>query len=150
VGKTALIERYVHTTFSNNYLSTVSVKISKKITAIGTRQRKLVLWDLEGQDIYTNISLTYLAGSAGFLVVADGTRRETLDIAKDLLQRALEVTGPAPYALLVNKADAIAEWEVTREDIDMLCATGIPMFVTSAKTGQGVEESFHCLLEGLR
>jgi GTPase SAR1 family protein len=51
VGKTSLIRRFVDRQFSDKYLSTVGVKISRKLVAINsqnTPQKKiqLLIWDI--------------------------------------------------------------------------------------------------------
>jgi small GTP-binding protein len=149
VGKTALVQQFVHSIFSDRYLSTVGVKISKKDLAVDGQDVSLVLWDLEGKDLYTEVNTSYLRGAMGFFVVADGTRHETLDDALKLRDTALAVTGPVPYFLLVNKADLAAEWEVTRQDVDVLRAGGVNVFATSARTGQNVEEAFLALTRAM-
>ena len=142
VGKTALVQQYVHSIFSDRYLSTVGVKISKKDLRLDGQDLSLVLWDLEGRDIYAEVNISYMRGAMGFFVVADGTRRETLDIAIDLRAKALEMSGPVPYRLLVNKADLAKEWEISRRELEALKKDGWSIFATSAKTGQAVEEAF--------
>jgi small GTP-binding protein len=149
VGKTALVQQYVHSIFSDRYLSTVGVKISKKDICLDGRDVSLVLWDLEGKDLYTEVNATHLRGAMGFFVVVDGTRRETLDDALKLRDVALAVAGQVPYFLLVNKADRITEWEVSRKDVDELLAQGIGVFATSARTGQNVEEAFLSLTKAM-
>jgi small GTP-binding protein len=149
VGKTALVQRYVHSIFSERYLSTVGVKISKKELAVDGQSLSLVLWDLEGSDLYTQVTASHLRGAMGFFVVVDGTRRETLEEALKLRDMALGITKQAPYCMLVNKSDLAAEWEVTRQDVDALLADGIRVLPTSAKTGQNVEEAFTALARAM-
>jgi small GTP-binding protein len=149
VGKTALVQRYVHSIFSDRYLSTVGVKISKKNLVLDNREISLVLWDLEGKDAYTEVNISYLRGTMGFFVVADGTRRDTLDTALNLRTLALNLTGSVPHSLLLNKADLASTWEVTGEDLTALKEGGLAIFETSAKTGLGVEEAFVALAEGM-
>ncbi len=72
VGKTALIQRYVHSIFSDEYLSTVGVKVSKK--TLEEPPVNLLLWDLEGQDDYNALNISYIKGAAGLLFVIDGSR----------------------------------------------------------------------------
>lgn len=147
VGKTALVQRYVHSIFADRYLSTVGVKISKKVLSLKGQELVLVLWDLEGKDEYVDVKINYLRGSMGFFVVADGTRRETLDIALSLRTLALDLIGPVPHALLVNKADLFPSWEVTEAELQAIEKQGIPLFKTSAKLGLAVNESFVSLAE---
>jgi small GTP-binding protein len=145
VGKTSLVERYVHSIFSDSYLSTVGVKISKKTCSVDGTEVMLILWDMEGEDMYTSTNLSYLRGAMGFFVVADGTRVETLERALHLRQAALEAAGQIPSCLLVNKADMAELWEITEDMLSPLAGQGIPVLHTSARTGMGVEEAFNRL-----
>jgi small GTP-binding protein len=149
VGKTALVQRYVHSIFSDRYLSTVGVKISKKNLLLNNQEISLVLWDLEGKDAYTEVNISYLRGTMGFFVVADGTRRDTLDTALNLRTLALNLTGPVPHCLLLNKSDLSSTWEISGEELAALGEGGLDIFETSAKTGLGVEESFASLAKGM-
>lgn len=149
VGKTSLVERYVRSIFSDQYLSTVGVKISKKVLAVKGQDVSLVLWDMEGKDDYSNINLSYLRGAMGLFLIADGLRRETLDEACNLQTLAAKLVGDIPRILLVNKADLAETWEVTDQDIDRLARQGFRIMKTSAKTGLGVDEAFLSLTEAM-
>lgn len=149
VGKTSLVERYVHSLFSDKYLSTVGVKISKKILSLDDTDMTLVLWDMEGKDIYTNVNLAYLRGAMGFFVVADGTRKETLEMAISLREAAINIAGDIPSCLLVNKADMQEQWEITEAMLTPLAEQGITVLRTSAKTGEGVGEAFATLARNM-
>jgi small GTP-binding protein len=145
VGKTALIERYVHSIFSDRYLSTVGVKISKRECRIDDATLTLMLWDMEGKGEYCEINAGYLRGAMGFFLVADGTRRETLDAALQLRRFALDIVGSVPHFLLLNKADIEPKWEIKDEDILRAEAQGVRILRTSAKEGYGVDEAFELL-----
>src|SRR5207344_2519833 len=84
VGKTSLVSRYVRSIFSDKYHSSVGVKVDKKLVVMGDEQLDLLLWDLYGEDEFQKIRPTYLRGSSGYVLVADGTRRETLEKAVGL------------------------------------------------------------------
>jgi small GTP-binding protein len=151
VGKTSLVRRYVHSAFSDDYLTTVGVKISKKNIAVNGVDTHLVLWDMEGLDAYTDVNIGYLRGAAGFFLVADGTRRETLAAALRLRAAALDVTGPIPHCMLINKVDLTPDWQVSRDDMDRLRDDeGITTFATCAKSGRSVEEAFLTLTAAMR
>lgn len=145
VGKTALVQQYVHSIFTERYLSTVGVKISKKSIQLDKQDMTLVLWDLEGKDDYTDVNISYLRGAMGFFVVADGTRKETLDIALTLRTLALDLIGPVPHMLLINKADLASEWEIQDSHLAEVVAKGLRIVKTSAKTGLAVNDSFNAL-----
>lgn len=147
VGKTSLVRRYVTGVFSDAYLTTVGVKIDKKSIELGGRTLDLILWDLAGEDEVSTIRPSYLRGSAAYLVVADGTRRVTLDVARSLQQRVEAELGRLPFVVLLNKHDLADDWQVPRDEIAALSAGGWSIRTTSAKTGEGVEDAFRELAE---
>ena len=142
VGKTSLVRRYVDTIFSDAYLTTVGVKIDKKLMTIGNEALALILWDIAGEDAVAAVRVSYLRGAAGYLLVVDGTRPETLDTAVSIQQRIVAELGPVPFFALLNKADLEEDWALPEERIDALRAAGWTFRRTSAKTGAAVEETF--------
>jgi small GTP-binding protein len=142
VGKTSLVRRYVASIFSDAYLTTVGVKIDKKTLNLGAEPITLVLWDIAGEDDVTAIRMTYVRGAAGYFLVADGTRPETLDVASSIQSRVTSEVGPVPFLLLLNKADLEESWDLSRGPVEALESAGWAILRTSAKTGQGVEEAF--------
>jgi GTPase SAR1 family protein len=86
-----------------------------------------------------------LRGAAGYLLVADGTRGNTLETARMLERRVSETIGALPFVLLLNKADLTAEWEIDDQTMEGIRAQGWDMLKSSAKTGEGVEEAFQIL-----
>jgi small GTP-binding protein len=142
VGKTSLVSRFVRSVFSDKYHSTVGVKVDKKAVAVGEDQVDLLLWDLYGEDEFQKLRTSYLRGSSGYLLVVDGTRRETLEKAVVLQNRAREAVGPVPFVLVLNKADLVDKWELEDSAVDALVQQGWSTVRTSAKTGEGVEQTF--------
>ncbi len=149
VGKTSLVAQYVHGIFSEEYLTTIGVKIDKKSVEVEGERIDLLLWDLNGQDRFQDVSMSYLRGSAGYLLVADGTRKNTVEAALLLNERAQEALGQVPFLLLLNKNDLADEWEVDHRVVDDLRARGWTVLITSAKTGTRVDEAFHTLAQRL-
>lgn len=142
VGKTSLVSQFVHTLFSDKYLTTLGVKIEKKSVDLGSQQVDLILWDMHGEDDFQDVNVSYLRGAAGYLLVVDGTRRATVQTAISLHEVAERSVGPVPFRLLLNKADLVTDWEV---DENTLASLGWPVLRTSAKTGAGVEQAFEDL-----
>jgi small GTP-binding protein len=147
VGKTSLVARFVRSIFSDKYLTTVGVKIDKKPVQVHGHEVNLLLWDLAGEDEYMQLRLSYLRGSSGYLLVADGTRRVTLETAFELQAKVVGEIGEAPFILLLNKSDLADEWDLDDPAMAKLSETGCHFIKTSAKTGLGVEEAFHALAE---
>jgi small GTP-binding protein len=142
VGKTSLVRRFVNGIFSEKYLTTVGVKIDKKVLRVGEREMSLILWDLHGEDDFQQVQMSYMRGASGYLLVVDGTRRESLDAARALQTRTEEALGAVPFILLLNKADLRDEWEFEDWKAEEFEGKDCAVLQTSAKTGLGVEEAF--------
>ena len=77
--------------------------------------------------------------------MADGTRQGTLDSAFLIHRRVERDIGELPFALALNKSDLEDDWEVHDGSIVDLRKRGWPVLKTSAKSGEGVEETFQTL-----
>ena len=146
-GKTCLVQRYVHSIFSNRYLSTVGVKIDKKEIQVGDQNVKLMLWDLEGRDGTRDVNASYISGAHGVIYVVDGTRRDTLDGMYDIRQTITSALGEIPSLVAINKTDLVSTWQLEPADEEGVKTSGLHRFRTSAKTGDGVEDAFRWLAQ---
>ena len=142
VGKTSLVRRFVESIFSDAYQTSIGVKIDKKVVRAGNEDVTLVLWDIHGEDVYQKIRMSYLRGMSGYLLVVDGTRRQTLDDALALNERVIQEAGKVPAVLVLNKSDLTEKWEIDSTRESELTAAGWNILRTSAKTGDSVEEVF--------
>jgi small GTP-binding protein len=142
VGKTSLVKRYVASIFSESYLTTVGVKIDKKTVDLSDLIVNLILWDVAGEDDISTLRMSYLRGSAGYVLVADGTRPSTLEVALSLRRRVEADCGPLPFVLLVNKNDLQEEWAIRDAELEDLRKKGWWARSSSARTGEGVEDAF--------
>jgi small GTP-binding protein len=147
VGKTSLVSRFVHSIFSDRYLTTVGVHVSKKSVVVNGNEVSLIIWDLVGDDDFQRLNVSHLRSTAGYLLVADGTRAVTLDMAVEIQQRVASAIGPVPFVLAVNKTDLQSLWEVQDERIASLAAGGWTILKTSAKSGTEVDAAFGILAE---
>ena len=145
VGKTSLVSRFVYSIFTDKYLSTIGVKIDRKVIEIDGKGSELLLWDLHGDDEFQKVRASYLRGMSGYFLVADGTRAETLQVAEDLQQLAQKTSGNIPFVLLINKSDLSDDWEIDLDRVAELEELGWQVRKTSAKTGRLVNESFEFL-----
>lgn len=149
VGKTSLVKRFVESIYSDKYHTTVGVKIDKKQVQVREQELTLLLWDIEGSETKQDFRKSYLRGASGYLVVADGTRNDTLYKALEIQTQAQETIGTVPYILLFNKADLVDQWSITDREIAALTDKNWQVIKTSAKTGVGVEEAFLRLAQKL-
>ncbi|MCS6960450.1 MAG: Rab family GTPase [Pseudanabaenaceae cyanobacterium SKYGB_i_bin29] len=136
VGKTSLIRRFVDRSFSDQYLTTVGVKISRKLVNLESGLAiQLVIWDLEGSTKFKAVSSTYLQGAAGAIIVADATRPDTIDHIDDHCRQFYSINPDKPIVIALNKYDLVSDQLPNVSQAHM----------TSAKTGYGVDELFYKL-----
>jgi len=142
VGKTSLVARFVHSIFSEKYLTTVGVKIDKKVVSVDGAEINLILWDIYGEDDFQKVKMSFLNGSSGYLLVVDGTRKSTLETAGALQKAARAAVGDVPFILVLNKSDLADSWELDESAVQELQNQGWIIVRASAKTGTAVEETF--------
>lgn len=141
VGKTSLTQRFVNNTFAEKYLTTIGVKIDN-VTLDGL---KLIVWDVAGRDALSPLNTSYLSGAAGIIMVADGTRPETIDSLHTLAQSAYDKIGEVPTVVAINKCDD-PNWELREELQTQLTKNNWQVFKTSAKLGDSVSDVFSALV----
>lgn len=157
VGKTSLIRRFVDRQFSDHYLSTVGVKISRKVLTLGQESTpaasslKLVIWDLEGRTQFKAIASSYLQGASGAIVVGDLTRDATLQAIGGHIDLFQHVNPQGWIAIALNKADLLARaqaehspWLTSFLDRPQVLAA----FPTSAKSDRNVNIAFQTVASG--
>ena len=147
VGKTSLVRRFVESIFSDTYQTSVGVKIDKKAVQVKGEEITLVLWDMYGDDDFQKIRWSHFQGASGYLLVADGTRRATLEKAQALEERARQEIGPIPFLFIINKCDLVEAWDVDPDLEARLVAKNWTILHSSAKTGEGVDEAFSQLAQ---
>lgn len=148
VGKTSLIRRYVLDIFDDQYIQTFGAKVAKKELDLENVSLTLMIWDVLGQKSPKGPHSNFFNGAAGALLVCDMTRPETLEHLKDWEADLLEVSGKIPMIILGNKCDL--EMKIDPLDLEAFAAKlGYPTMLTSARTGQNVQEAFQALGEKL-
>ena len=142
VGKTSLVARFIHSMFADKYQTTVGVKVDKKVVTIDGEEVTLMLWDMAGEEDDAPVKINQVRDASGYLLVVDGTRGRTLEVARSIQERVESEIGTRPFFLLVNKADLRETWEIADTVLAELAGAGWTVIETSAKSGQHVEEAF--------
>ncbi len=155
VGKTSLIERYVYNRFDDSYLTTIGVKVSQKRlppfklpNAEQLVQHTFLIWDIAGLEKFNAMVQNYYAGAAGALAVADLTRPDSADDLKEICDKFSSVNPEARIIILGNKTDLVSDETETESILRELSAKfSTQLMLTSAKSGENVENSFIRLAE---
>lgn len=141
VGKTSLVERFVRSIYSDDYHTTIGVKIDKATLRVNDADVTCVIWDIAGEDEFYTVATSYLRGMSGYFLVVDGTRQVTLDIAHRIRERINTNFPHVPFVLLANKSDLADEWVLT--DDQLAAFPGQEAFLrTSARLDDNVEQAF--------
>ncbi len=151
VGKTSLIRRFVERQFSDSYLSSVGVKISRKnVDVYNVHQQtlvQLIVWDLEGNNKFKQIATKYLQGASAAIIVGDVTRQETLLHMTQYLEIFSSVNPQGLIAVSFNKADLVDEETINCILNHYQFAQPVMTYVSSAKTGLSVDTIFENLAQ---
>lgn len=149
VGKTSLIRRFVERQFSDEYLSTVGVKISRKSVDC-VPELQLIIWDIEGSNKFKAIAPSYFQGAKGAVIVGDVTRPETIDHISEHIQSFLGVNSNSFIVIAMNKSDLIeAEYLEKQQEQWSKQPNVLSTYFTSAKNGNNVDEIFKVLAHSL-
>lgn len=149
VGKTSLTHRFVYNLFSETYMSTLGVKVSRKTLVVPhpqeTVELTMMVWDLAGSESFDLFRTSYIRGSVGAVLVCEAGRPETVTHLYEYVAQAQSVSHAIKFVIAVNKQDLFSTPPVNPQLEALADQLSAPIFYTSAKTGEGVEELFRHL-----
>ncbi len=148
VGKTSLIRRYVLDEYDDRYIATLGAKVTKKELELTDAKRgdvavTMILWDIWGnKNVRELLKDAYYHGAHGIVAVCDVTRPETMNELDGWAEAIRSVAGDIPVCLLANKID-LADRQLREADIRKFSKDrNWRAYMTSAKTGDLVEDAF--------
>jgi len=146
VGKTSMVQRYVHGIFKADYKATIGTFISKKECKFKELDTsvKFMIWDLAGQNQFQRLWPDYLTDSRAGIITFDLTNKESFENVRKWYDIINKVAVPNIILILVgNKADLNDERQVsTEEGMGLAKELGIYYMETSAKTNENIGELF--------
>eukprot|EP00803_Ostreobium_quekettii_P006911 evm.model.scf_4446.1 EVM.evm.TU.scf_4446.1 scf_4446:960-2995(-) len=151
VGKTSLMNQYVHKKFSPQYKATIGADFLSKEIQIDDKLVTLQIWDTAGQERFQSLGVAFYRGADCCVIVYDVNNNKSfdnLDHWKDefLVQAAPRNKESFPFVVVGNKIDqdngesrVVSEYKARR-----WCAVNgnIPHFETSAKEDINVDAAF--------
>lgn len=141
VGKTSLVGRFVYDSFEGDYLATIGTDIHLKMVQVDDTMVKLVIWDIAGQDNFSQLRRAYYQNASGAFFVFDTSRPETIARIDEWFKALHAVTGDIPLVMLENKVDLKSA--ITKEQKDQIIKKyGLKIIRTSAKEDTNVEDAF--------
>lgn len=142
VGKTSLFRQFIFNQFSERYLTTIGVVVNKKEIEVDGDKLNILLWDVAGEVSQDKVPHSYLLGTSGIIYVFDLSRPMTFaNLESDIAYLKSKVPG-VTVKIVGNKVDLVTKEQL----IEIKEQLAIPFdIVTSAKTGENVEELFQML-----
>ncbi|KAM9066801.1 ras-related protein Rab-24 isoform X1 [Antechinus flavipes] len=153
VGKTSLVERYVHDRFLvGPYQNTIGAAFVAKVMSVGDRTVTLGIWDTAGSERYEAMSRIYYRGAKAAIVCYDLTDSSSFERAKFWVKELQSLEESCQIYLCGTKSDLLEEDRRLRRvdfhDVqDYADDIKAQLFETSSKTGQSVDELFQKVAE---
>ncbi len=148
VGKTSLVQRFVHKAFKRSYKATLGLDLSFYDVEVEENNIvRLQIWDVAGQRAFKRMRERFYEGTAGAVLVYDITRPPTFQNLPLWLNELNNITGSIPFAVVGNKLDLV-EMISTEEAEEIKWAEenkAVAFFRTSALSGKNVDEVFTIL-----
>lgn len=152
VGKTSLMNQYVHKRFSNQYKATIGADFLTKEVMIDDKLVTLQIWDTAGQERFQSLGVAFYRGADSCVLVHDITEAKSFDSLESWMDEFLAHAAPRnadnfPFVVLGNKADMDNRRQVSTSKAKAWCASkgDIPFFETSAKEAMNVEQAFQTI-----
>jgi small GTP-binding protein len=143
VGKTCILQRAFDNEYNQNAVSTIGIDFRTKFFKFDDTKIKVNYIDTAGQEKFRAISVNYLKGTDGAVLVYDVTQKKTFELIGTWLDDIRENNKMSIGKILIaNKIDLELDREVTKEEGEQLAELlECKYFETSAKSGQNINES---------
>ena len=146
VGKTSLFNQFIFNKFSDKYLTTIGVKVNKKVVNVDGEDVNLLVWDIAGEVSQDKVPTSYFLGASGIIYVFDLTRPLTYKNLETDISFLRQILPGGLIKIVGNKKDLLEDNEI--EEVKGKVAMPIDL-ITSAKTGENVEFLFTDLAKNL-
>ena len=146
VGKSSIIQKYVHDTYTENANPTIGIDFKIKTIYHENNIIKLVIWDTAGQERYKSLTPHYLKACDVVVIVYDITCRESFDSVSDWYEDMDSLLDKQSFKIVVigNKSDLESQRKISYiEGKDKAQSiNAYKFFETCAKSGDNIKESF--------
>jgi len=152
VGKTSLIQKFTNNSFNEDYLKTLGASFSLYENFIDNNAIKLIIWDIAGQDDFNFLRPSFFKNSRASIIVCsledNDFGKESFDHIADWHKDVRHYCGDVPVLLFANKSDLVVPNKIDRAKLQTIVDREkfIGYYVTSAKTGDGVQNSFNTII----
>lgn len=149
VGKTSLIKKFMSGRFSKDYKVSIGTNMFiKELDLDSGMNIKLQIWDIAGQERWTEMRHIYYKGTHGAIVVGDLTRKKTFEQIENFWCPDLDKYCEAiPRIMLANKEDLVKNISIEELKTYRRKINAKSIIYTSAKLGTNVDKAFKVISE---
>ena len=148
VGKTSILQRFIHNRFKIEYNCTIGVDYWVKSLQIDSQFTvDLQIWDTCGQERFKTITRQYYRDTHGCILVFDLTKKETFRNIEIWIEDIKNFGNQEMTILIVgNKSDLVETREIKKEEIDeFVHKYNYNYLEVSALTGENVKLCFESI-----
>mmetsp|Transcript_14592 Transcript_14592/g.57294 ORF Transcript_14592/g.57294 Transcript_14592/m.57294 type:complete len:209 (+) Transcript_14592:154-780(+) len=148
VGKTCLVERYLHGKFKFNVTATVGAAFGAKKVDVNGQGVTLGIWDTAGAERYESMSRIYYRSARAAIVCYDLTNKASFDKVEFWIKELLQNEENCDIYIVGTKLDLVQDGTKERGmpegSVEEYARTiGGDVFETSAKTGHNINDLFY-------
>lgn len=155
VGKSCIIKRYCEKRFVSKYLATIGIDYGVTKVSVRDRDIKVNIFDMAGHPIFYEVRNEFYRDSQGALLVFDVSDRgsfESLDSWVNEMQTEVGDKSECDNIIVcvcANKIDHRPRAVEEAEGRLWADSHSFHYFETSAQTGEGINDMFQTLFEGV-
>jgi len=156
VGKTSLIQKFTQGRFQTDYSKTIGAQLTRYKTEINGYKFKLIFWDIAGQDDFHFLRpIFYRACKAAIIVYSleeNNLGERSFEHITSWHEDIKQFCGDIPVIIFANKVDMINVQSLDTTKIQNLVKEQnfLGYYLTSALTGQGLENAFNALIKEIQ
>jgi len=153
VGKTSLIQKFTQGKFKTDYIKTIGAQLTHYETEIDGYRIELMFWDIAGQDDFHFLRPSFYRASKAVIIVysleENNLGERSFDHITSWYEDVKQYCGEIPVVVFANKVDLINDQTLDKARIQNLVEERnfLGYYITSAKTGQGLDHAFDVLSE---
>ena len=151
VGKSNILLRFSRNIFDSGHQATLGIEFANKHLIYNNTDYLVQIWDTAGQENFRSVTRAYYKASAVAMVVYDITKEESFEHIKTWLSDCKELAPNTVLLVLVgNKTDLEEQRVISKERGENLAKeNNMLFFETSAKLGDGIEQTFQKSIEAV-
>jgi internalin A len=139
VGKTSLVKRLVHNTYSVSEGKTEGIAVTRWPIMIDGTEIALNVWDFGGQEIMHATHQFFLTKRSAYVLVIDARQGEEQNRIEYWLKLIQSFSNNSPVVIVGNKSDESA-LDVDRRGLQSKYANIVGIISVSCLTGNGIDE----------